>query len=115
MSLRIAPHKLHSAVVASGLAIAALVVPLVAGSAASAASATGNEPATRKAHRLHRTYVAHHRHQVTRYVPEYGGYEHLPPNAIRMPGYVFVPGVGILGESCDLPTSACPNEYRDIQ
>ena len=25
------------------------------------------------------------------------------------------PGVGILGESCDLPTSACPNEYRDIQ
>ena len=32
-----------------------------------------------------------------------------------MPGYTFVPGVGILGESCDLPTSACPNEYRDIQ
>ena len=31
-----------------------------------------------------------------------------------MPGYVFVPGRGILGESCDLPTSACSNEYRDI-
>jgi hypothetical protein len=36
------------------------------------------------------------------------------PKAITMPGYVFVPGRGILGESCDLPTSACSNEYRDI-
>jgi hypothetical protein len=47
--------------------------------------------------------------------PEYGFMKHLPPNAIRMPGYIFVPGVGILGESCDLPTSACSNRYRDIQ
>jgi hypothetical protein len=47
--------------------------------------------------------------------PEYGFLKHVPPNAIRMPGYIFVPGVGILGESCDLPTSACPNRYRDIQ
>jgi hypothetical protein len=47
--------------------------------------------------------------------PEYGFLKHIPPNAIRMPGYIFVPGVGILGESCDLPTSACPNRYRDIQ
>ena len=22
---------------------------------------------------------------------------------------------GVLGESCDLPTSACTNEYRDVQ
>jgi hypothetical protein len=47
--------------------------------------------------------------------PEYGFLKHIPPNAIRMPGYIFVPGVGILGESCDLPTSACSNRYRDIQ
>ena len=46
---------------------------------------------------------------------EYGFLKHIPPNAIRMPGYIFVPGVGILGESCDLPTSACSNRYRDIQ
>ena len=32
-----------------------------------------------------------------------------------MPGYTFVPGVGILGESCDMPISACTNEYRDVQ
>jgi hypothetical protein len=47
--------------------------------------------------------------------PEYGFLDHVPPNAVRMPGYTFVPGVGILGESCDLPTSACSNEYRDVQ
>ena len=42
-------------------------------------------------------------------------FPHVPLNAIRMPGYTFVPGVGILGESCDLPTSACPNEYRETK
>jgi hypothetical protein len=47
--------------------------------------------------------------------PEYGSLQHVPPNAIRMPGYIFVPGVGILGESCDLPISAYSNRYRDIQ
>jgi len=30
-------------------------------------------------------------------------------------GYVFVPGHGILGEDCDMPTSTCPNELRDAQ
>ena len=46
---------------------------------------------------------------------EYGFLDHVPSNAVRMPGYTFVPGVGILGESCDLPTSASSNEYRDVQ
>ena len=49
------------------------------------------------------------------YGPEYGFLRTVPPNAIQMPGYTFVPGVGILGESCDLPTSACPNQYRDVK
>ena len=48
------------------------------------------------------------------HAPEYGFLRQVPPNAIRGPGYTFVPGVGILGESCDLPTSACTNEYRDV-
>jgi hypothetical protein len=47
--------------------------------------------------------------------PEYGFLRNIPANAIVGPGYVFVPGVGILGESCDLPTSACTNEYRDVR
>jgi hypothetical protein len=49
------------------------------------------------------------------YGPEYGFLRTVPPNAIQMPGYTFVPGIGILGESCDLPTSACPNQYRDVK
>ena len=49
------------------------------------------------------------------YGPEYGFLRRVPPDAIVGPGYTFVPGVGILGESCDLPTSACPNEYRDVR
>jgi hypothetical protein len=49
------------------------------------------------------------------YGPEYGFLRRVPPNATGTPGYTFVPGVGILGESCDLPTSACSNEYRDVQ
>jgi len=49
------------------------------------------------------------------YGPEYGFLRRVPPNAIVGPGYTFVPGVGILGESCDLPTSACTNEYRDVR
>ena len=30
-------------------------------------------------------------------------------------GYVFVPGHGILGEACNLPTSTCENQYRDVR
>ena len=69
----------------------------------------------------HRSYVARaHSPSLVRgaplpYGPEYGFLRKVPANAIVGPGYTFVPGVGILGESCDLPTSACPNEYRDVR
>ena len=59
-----------------------------------------------------RAWVAHR--PALPYGPEYGFLRTLPPGAIGGPGYTFVPGVGILGESCDLPTSACTNEYRDV-
>jgi hypothetical protein len=85
------------------------------------AAAIGNQ-------RNHARPVPHHRHLYAMYrrpftttpaalpyAPEYGFLNHVPPNAMRGPGYTFVPGVGILGESCDLPTSACTNEYRDVQ
>jgi hypothetical protein len=72
------------------------------------------------ARHLHQTYLHHRGTWLARgatlpYGPEYGFLRQLPPNAVRGPGYTFVPGVGILGESCDLPTSACTNEYRDVQ
>lgn len=54
--------------------------------------------------------------------PLYGYYsrhgQYVPGAGDRLmygPGYVFVPGRGILDEACDLPSSTCPNEYRDIQ
>ena len=101
----------------SGLALAAIVVSLGAQSAAAASA---------DQRRLGKPLPPHH-HLYARYrgpystppaalphAPEYGFLRQVPPNAIRGPGYTFVPGVGILGESCDLPTSACTNEYRDV-
>ena len=39
-----------------------------------------------------------------------------PPSwSARWPGYTYVPGKGIVDEACNLPTSACPNEMRDIR
>jgi hypothetical protein len=41
-------------------------------------------------------------------------------NAVRRisifggPGYLYVPRKGIVDEACNLPTSACPNEIRDV-
>lgn len=56
------------------------------------------------------------------YKPLYGYYtrhgQYVPGAGDRLisgPGYVFVPGRGILDEACNLPSSTCPNEYRDIQ
>jgi len=87
--------------------------------------ASANVRHTRQAHISH-TYPRHayasHKHGpwlahggTLPYGPEYGFLRRVPPNAIGGPGYTFVPGVGILGESCDLPTSACTNEYRDVR
>ncbi len=88
------------------------------------AAATGDNSA--KLHRHHAHHMVYRGHAVYRgarvaegerlpYAPEYGFLSHVPPNAIQMPGYIFVPGKGILGASCDLPSSACSNQYRDVQ
>jgi hypothetical protein len=84
------------------------------------------EAASRLKHRApigHRLYDFYPTNRLDRSVrratlpdrAEFGFLNHIPSNAISMPGYTFVPAVGILGESCDLPTSACPNEDRDGQ
>lgn len=39
----------------------------------------------------------------------------VPPIVFRGPGYLYVPRVGIVDEACNLPTSACPNEMRDVR
>src|SRR5262249_25934247 len=101
----------------AGLALAVLIASLGLQSA-TAASADHRRPGKPLPHR-------HHFYAVYRgpflaptalpRAPEYGFLRQVPANAIGGPGYTFVPGVGILGESCDLPTSACTNEYRDVQ
>jgi len=102
-----------------GFAGVALAVSLGAPGAAAASNQTPHRATA--AHRIHRayaanhTYPAHHRQWFGRRNPATYGYANIPPNAFIGRNYVFVPGVGILGESCDLPTSACPNEYRDVQ
>ena len=107
--------KISSTVFASCL-LAALTVSL-GGQPAAAAGANKNKPAVYRAQHLYamdwsRSFTPP---AALPHRPEYGFLDYVPPNAIRMPGYTFVPGVGILGESCDLPTSACSNEYRDVQ
>lgn len=87
------------------------------------AEATTNNAARRHHPAHHATYRSHTMYRSPMIAdgerlppaPEYGFLTHVPPNAMRMPGYTFVPGKGILGESCDLPTSACSNQYRDVQ
>lgn len=94
-------------------AFAVVALPAAAGASGVVHTATHRVQHSATHHRAYasrRAPVQVARHYRSDQTPPY-----YPPNAVRMPGYVFVPGVGILGESCDLPTSACPNEYRDVQ
>jgi hypothetical protein len=89
-----------------------------------AAAAKRDQHAASATHRVHRVRAADRWHQRPHLVarrnamPVYGQrglteYDYNHPR--ETPGVVFVPGRGILGESCDLPTSTCSNEYRDVQ
>lgn len=107
MSTEVTTRKFRASLALAALALAAVAVPL----SAIAAPRRATQPHHHHAHRVrvaHRRFLGPPREAPA---PNAG----VPGNAIRMPGYTFVPGVGILGESCDLPTSACPNQYRDIQ
>jgi hypothetical protein len=110
--------KISSAFRTIGFSLAAVVLSLSGQSTAVASDK--HQSATPIVHRTHQLYATYRRPyfahpQALPYGPEYGFLRYVPANAIRMPGYTFVPGVGILGESCDMPTSACTNEYRDVK
>jgi hypothetical protein len=97
---------------AAMLIVALLAVSLGAQNAVAAAPKhpTGH---ARNAHAVvHRSQVSH-RFARASSAPVYGYAGTQRP--IQEPGYVFVPGRGILGESCNMPTSTCTNEYRDVQ
>jgi hypothetical protein len=103
----------------SSALIAAFVIGLLAVSlGATGATAAGHDRhAARGVHRVNSAYSWHHRHRFARRGPPpvYGFVAPVPYPLLSEPGYVFVPGRGILGESCNMPTSTCTNEYRDVQ
>jgi hypothetical protein len=104
--------------ITSSLVFAAIVAAFGAQSALAGDHATrGHQTRHGSFHGLYMSYRSpwYAASPTLPYAPEYGFLRHVPANAIRWPGYTFVPGVGILGESCDLPTSTCTNEYRDVQ
>lgn len=112
--------SLKIAGVSSAAVVLTAIVASVTAQTAVAASLDHGKHGRPSVHGLHHLYAGYRGPQFAPptalpYAPEYGFLHHVPPNAIRMPGYTFVPGVGILGESCDMPTSACSNEYRDVQ
>jgi len=91
---------------------------LLAFGAPGAAAATSERLAG--VHQPHSVSAAQRRYARSP-IPRYGYYIHgqYVPGAgdtlIHGPGYVFVPGRGILDEDCDLPTSTCSNEYRPVR
>jgi hypothetical protein len=69
---------------------------------ARSASAANYNRHARVVHRLHHAYATYRSAPYAPsarlpYGPENGFFATVPPNAIRGPGYTFVPGVGILG------------------
>ncbi len=91
---------------AAGFVTAALAVSLAA--APAAAGADRRAPVV--AHHIHKSFPVRHRY--------FAGGRYGPGGSVAPvygPGYVYVPGHGILGAACNLPSSTCSNEYRDIQ
>ena len=97
--------------------LTALLVVSVALSleAGTAAAAKRDRHAAAAAHGVRSAQRGHYPPYVVRRQPmsDYD-YNH-PDKSAGGPGYVFVPGRGILNESCNMPTSTCTNEYRDVQ
>jgi len=78
----------------------------------------GPDHMTRRSAVHARTVARHHhhlvRHDLTRPAGPYPA-PRIEQPGYGGPGYIFVPGKGILGEACNMPTSTCPNELRDIR
>lgn len=97
--MRIAP-KISVALPAIFLLAIGFSLSTQAAAAASHDKGKRAAPVTHRIHHLYATYggAGFAQPATLPHAPEYGFLRHVPPNAIRMPGYTFVPGVGILGE-----------------
>jgi len=108
----------------SVLLAAAIVVGLPA-NPAMAAAGNAKKPAvhrqTASAAHEHNRIVRHRTaaHRLVEGARAYGvpPFYAAPPGVpvYHRPGYSYVRGKGIVDEACNLPTSRCSNEYRDIQ
>jgi hypothetical protein len=91
----------------------------VATGALGASAHTGEtQIAARPAVRTHSAAQSSHLHRIAGNEHARPGYARRVEPMIQPPAWThdgpayFVPGRGIVGESCDLPTSACSNEER---
>lgn len=95
----------------------------IAASAVAFAIATANSsayPSPRSKHDPHSSHWRYGRPGIVYGAPAYGTYSGpasygQPAYAYRGPGYIYALSRGIVDEACNLPTSACPNEMRDVQ
>jgi hypothetical protein len=109
------PKKSVSSTFTPGLVIASLALSLGAGTAAAAGRDRHGAIA---AHRIHNAYIVHPRHHLARLYGYAGTASDAPGARYFAPGYatgnIYAPGRGILDEARNLPTSACPNDQRDV-
>jgi hypothetical protein len=96
--------------ICTALVVAPLLVSLGSGTAFAQRE---NRQAASVVHRVsHRARVVHSKKFVSRVAPAYGDNSWIPYRRFT-PGYI--PGRGIPGEDCNMPSSTCSNEYRDVQ
>jgi hypothetical protein len=111
MRKRITPTKmlLAAAIVALGFT----TTDVMAGSS----TRDGNHRlAGEAAHAEHRGHATHR--EFVRGFHNGGSAHSAVPQIVttgRGSGYFYRPGKGVVDEACNLPTSACPNELRDVR
>jgi hypothetical protein len=104
-------------------AVTAIVAPVVMTTDGMAGSSTSTEigkrhvrSAAHSAPQHHHQLAAHHTFTQGLNNDAAAYYSARPKVSVsRGPGYVYVPRLGIIDEACNLPTSACPNELRNVQ
>ena len=99
--------------------IVAIIGVSTTGALADSSSHKARQPLRAAHHALHH----HHGYARGGYGPDFrSGPAYGAPRELGWgggvyhgPGFTFVPRHGIVDEACNLPTSACPNEYRDVR
>jgi len=107
------PKTLSAATLATFLALGLLTNGAIAGSSSDHGKAQSARSSIH-AVPLHRRHFA--RRELQPGLAAASPYGEFTPRTIAFGGakYIYAPKRGILDEACNLPTSACPNEQRDV-